>query len=132
MCAIGQPYRVVDLAVTGRFGQVPFRPENKGTFRPKAWTIRPRKMNDSAKKDERFGQKNERTIIVNSNCPYFLHTLVFKLWYTCRHQGMHRDYNNKQVLFPLFYSTLFFDSYSTTVHSYICLSSRKPFQAFAL
>ena len=63
-----------------------------------------------------------RTIIVNSNCPYFLHTLVFKLWYTCRHQGMHRDYNNKQVLFPLFYLTLFFDSYSTTVHSYINLS----------
>ena len=50
----------VEYTVTGRFGQVPFRPEKKGTFRPKAWTIRPRKMNDSAKKYERFGQKNER------------------------------------------------------------------------
>ena len=40
----------VHCLVTGRFGQDPFRPEKTWTFRPKAWTIRPRMM-------ERFGQK---------------------------------------------------------------------------
>ena len=42
--------------VTGRFGQDPFRPGKTWTFRPNAWTIRPRMMNVSAKKDGRFGQ----------------------------------------------------------------------------
>ena len=32
---------------------------------------------------------------------------------------MHRDYNKKQVMFPLFYSTPFSDSYFTTVHFYM-------------